>query len=293
MSDFVIAEYDEFRAGMSTMKDECNFIPDTSTAEGYQKSKDVALKHKKSLTALEKKRKEKKKFYLDGGRAVDAQAKVIEAEMSGYIEPHLTAYKAIDTAKKEREAKRVAALEERVASIADLPELLRESSSEEVKHALESLQVEECTGFEEFEQAGLKARNASRKALAVMFGDKLKAEEDARELARLKKENEAREQKEREDKIREDAKRNAEREAQKVIDDNNARIEREALAKKQAEDKAEADRIAREADTEHKAKINNYILNELVSLCGLSSEDAKAVVRVIAQKKVDHISITY
>lgn len=292
-NDFVIAEYDEFRAGMDSIKEAANFIADTSTKDGYEASKRVAIDGRKVIKRLDDTRRDQKKFYLDGGRAVDAQAKEIDKEISSYIEPHLTAYKAVDEAKKKREADRVASLEERVAAIADLPSLLAESSSEEVKHALESLQVEECEGFEEFEMAALKARNASRTALADMFASKLKREADAKELAKLKKEAEDRAQKDREDKIRADAKLEADRAAQKVIDDNNARIEREALAKKQAEDKAEADRLAREADTEHKAKINNYILNELVSQCGLSGEDAKSVVKVVAQKRVDHIGITY
>ena len=79
-----ITEYDEIRAKLEEVKDTCNFIPDVTTKEGYDKSKRVSLDVGKLLTALEKTRKDKKAYFLQGGKEVDTQAKVISSELEQY-----------------------------------------------------------------------------------------------------------------------------------------------------------------------------------------------------------------
>jgi hypothetical protein len=257
-----ITEYDEIRQKLDEVKELCAFIPDVTTDEGYSKSKRVSLDVGKLLTALEKKRKEKKSYFLEGGKQVDAQAKQIAAELEEFQLPHKNAYKELDRLKKEREEQRKAVLESRVAEIRDLPEQLADMSSEEVKMALESLQAEECADFYEFTEQALKARNGSREKLADMFAKKLKEEEDARELARLKKEAEERAIKEREEQIKREAaaKAEAEKEAaerrereakeaalkaeQAKVEAEKRAIEQEKLAEKQ---RVEAEKKAKEA----------------------------------------------
>jgi len=233
-----ITEYDEVRAKLEEVKDACNFIPDASTDEGYKKSKRVALDVGKLLTALEKARKDKKAYFIDGGKEVDIQARSIKDELEAFQLPHKEAYKELDNLKKEREAARKQELEDRVAQIRDLPEQMRDASSDEVKMALESLQQEECLDFYEYATPALKARNESRTALATMFGDKLKSEDEARELDKLRAEKEAREKADHEESIRREAAAKAESDAALAKD-------REEQANKA---KIEADKRAAEAN---------------------------------------------
>jgi hypothetical protein len=247
MKDLV--EYSEFKENLAEIKDTCNFIPDVTTDEGYQKSKRVSLDVGKVLTALEKKRKELKADALEFGRKVDSEAKSIKEELESFQLPHKEAYKELDNLKKQREADRKAELERRVAEIKDLPELMRDSSSDEIKMALESLAVEECLDFYEYTELALKARNASKTALGDMFGEALKREQEAIDLARLRKEEEERKQREREEQIRQEEAEKARKE-QERLEAEKAAAE---LREKEAERAAAAAEKAR-VEAEEKAK---------------------------------------
>lgn len=248
-----INEYEEFRNQVAEVKDTCDFLPDVSTDEGYNKSKRVALDVGKILTAVEKKRKELKSESLAVGKAIDSEAKEIVAEVEAFMLPHKNAYKELDALKKEREANRKQGLSDRVEVIRTLPESMADSDSEGVKMALESLQKEECLDFYEFATEALKARNASREALGNMFAAKLKEEQDAIELAKLKKEQIEREQKEREDKIADDAAAAADAAKREAEDAKQKAVELAAEAVKQRED-AEA-RAKVDADNAELARI--------------------------------------
>lgn len=329
MSEFNIVEYDEIRAKLDEVKDTCNFIPDVTTDEGYNKSKRVALDVGKLRTALEKKRKEKKAYFLEGGRQVDAQARSIDEELEQYMLPHKEAYKELDNLRKEREAKRKADLEERVESIRELPEKMRDMSSDEVKMALESLQVEECLDFYEYTEQALKARNASRSALSEMFAKKLKEEKEAEELEQLRKDAEERAVKEREEAIRKEAAEKAEAEKQAAIKreqkakeealrleqqkidaekraieaEKQAKIEAEKAAKQaviaeQERQAAEAKRAAeeeakREANKKHVGEVRKAAKVALMDICGLDEVKAKEIVLAINAGDIPSVSIKY
>jgi colicin import membrane protein len=93
-----------------------------------------------------------------------------------------------------------------------------------------------------------------------------------------------------------DAEDKAEREriaaAKKAEDDQAAAVEAE---RKRVADEAEAVRVAtleRESNRAHCAKINNAVLDALISLC-MTPDDAKKVVEAIALNKIPHTTITY
>lgn len=255
-----IVQYDEIRAKMDEVKDMCNFIPDVTTDDGYSKSKRVSLDVGKLLTSLEKSRKELKADSLAFGRKVDADAKSLVAELEEFQLPHKEAYKELDNLKKEREKQRKETLDNRVRDMRELPGLMLDADSDGVKMALEQLNNEECLDFYEYTEQALKARNASRECLATMFADKLKQEKEAAELAKLRKEQEAREKKEREDHIAKEAADKATLEAEKAAQAKQERvdrerqeaIEREEAAKRQVE---EADRLRFEAEENAKLQI--------------------------------------
>ena len=240
MSEIVIVELNKFREDMDKAKESANFIPDVSDSDGYDKSKRVSLDIGKILTALDKTRKEKKAYFLQGGRDVDSQAKEIREELEQMQLPHKEAYKQLDAEKKEREQKRKDELQSRVDEMLFLVEGLADSCSDEIKAAIEHVQANECLDFYEFTESALKTRNKAVKELSELFAKTLQAEKDAEELAALKAADEKRKQQEREDAIKKEASAKAEAE-------KNAAIERENEAKRLAE-QAEIDKLKAEKD---------------------------------------------
>lgn len=298
-----ITEYDEIRAKIDTIKDACNFIPDVTTKEGYEKSKRVSLDVGKVLTSLEKKRKEKKAYFIEGGKEVDSQAKLIASMLAELQLPHKEAYQELDKAKKEREKARVNALESRVEIMRSLAESMADSHSSEVLSAMEQMNSEECLDFFEFTQEALKARNKARSELSDLYTVKLKAEKDAAELEELRKLQAEREQKEREDAIRAEAAEKAnkakieaeERAAKAEIDAKNA-AENARIAEiervKREEEALEADRVKRESDKKHIGNVRREAKESLMDV-GLSEEQAKSVVLAIHAGKILNVSISY
>jgi len=186
MGDVKIQKYDEIRAKISTIKEACNFLPDLSNKDGYDKSKRVSLDVGKVLTALEKARKIEKADSLERGRNIDSQAKEIADELAGIQLPHKELYQKFDKDKKEREEKRKKGLEDRVNDIGALPHLMRDSDSNGIQQALEDLENNECLDFYEYTEQALKARSVSVKELSEMYIRKLQYERDQAELAELR-----------------------------------------------------------------------------------------------------------
>ena len=100
-----IAEYDEMANKLNEIKEYSNFLPDVSTGEGYEKSKRVSLDIGKVKTSLEKARKDKKSFFIEGGKQVDTQAKSILEKLNTMQLPHMEAYKELDSLKLSNKAK--------------------------------------------------------------------------------------------------------------------------------------------------------------------------------------------
>ena len=59
MTDLTI--YDEFESQLKAIEEACNFIPDVSTKDGYEKSKRLGLDGRKVEKAIDDLRLEKKK----------------------------------------------------------------------------------------------------------------------------------------------------------------------------------------------------------------------------------------
>ena len=309
-----IVEYDEIREKLDEVKESCDFLPDVTTDEGYEKSKRVALDVGKLLTALEKKRKDKKAYFLEGGKQVDSQAKTIAAELEQYQLPHKNAYKELDNLKKEREANRKAELERRVQEMRELPTVMHDSDSAGVKMAMEAMQAEECLDFYEYSMQALEARNAARKALGNMYVAKLKTEAEAVELEKLRAEKAKRDQEAHEESIRREASAKAEQEAAAAKDREEQAKKALVMAKEQAAidaeiaadnarlaevaRQAEAKRIegeaqaAREADKANISKVR-FEAKEALMFWGLCEDDARRIIHAINDGKIPHISIKY
>lgn len=291
-----IAKYDKLRAGMAAMKAAADFIPDASTKEGYEKSKRVSLDIGKGLTLLEKTRKDEKAVWLDGGKAVDSEAKIIKAEMADLQEAHKAAYQDVDNAKKEREKARKDTLQARLDEIIDMPEDMRDMSSVEVAEACSFIRSISPETFAELELAALKAKKHTGEVLARMFEQKEREESDAAELKVMREAQEKRDLEQREAEIKADAERaanerveKAEREATDAV--NNA----ERMAEENHERALRAEEAAtakRESDLAHTTAIMTAAKDALISL-GLSTEDARGVVRAIKSGAIPNITINF
>ena len=320
--------YGEFEAQLAALEDICNFIPDVSTDEGYDKSKRVALDTGKVLTSLEKSRVEQKAESLKIGKAIDSEAKAIKTKILAFQLPHKEAYKELDNLKKEREANRKAELEERVRVIRELPESMADSDSNGIKMALESLQCEECLDFYEYTQEALKARNASKDKLGFMFADALQSEKDAKELAELRAKQAIQDQKDHDERIAKEASAAAERQAAESKAAEQLAIDQAALAVKQREEaevrakNAEAqakkdsevaaanakqqqiqiqkDKEAAKAEAQAKLESNKAHIGrirkaakESFMAMGYSEAESKKLVMAISDGKIENITINY
>ena len=317
-----ITVYDEIQAKIDEIAETCNFLPDVTTKEGYDKSKRVALDTNKVLIAIEKKRKEEKAQYLEAGRKVDALAKELDEKIRPLMLPHQEAYKNHDKAIKEREEKRKADLESRVEDLRLLPSRMEGMSSDEIRLALESVMTEECLDFYEFTELALKARNSSREDLINMLNATIKREKEAEELAKLRKEKEERERKEYEDNLKREAAAIAELEKEQAIQREIAakaaaeeaerrRAESEKNAKALAEKAAEQARLAeierqrlaadqeraekekREANTRHISKIRKEAKEALIKTLSVDEQLAKSIVMAIHNGAIKNITINY
>jgi len=152
------------------------------------------------------------------------------------------------------------------------------------------------------------------KKLESMFEAALEYETEQAELARLRQEQEAREQKEREEQIRLDAVRKQEEKAEadrlKAAREIQESKERHASEIQEAKDAAERkakqeqeareaeeqriidDQKRREANTRHRGTINRGILEELAKF-GIDEKSGKKAITAIAKGEINHIQINY
>lgn len=350
-----IVEYDEVANQIEEVKEVANFLPDVSTKEGYEKSKRVSLDIGKLKSALEAKRKDKKKFFIDGGKQVDIQAKAIAEQLDQLQLPHKEAYKKLDEEKKEREAERKRVIEEKIYDMEQLPLIMATATSEEIKLELDKVIAIDLTYFDEYTQKALILKEDVAAKLSELYTKTLQSEQDAIEFAKLKAEQEERERLEREDAIRKEAAARAEAEAEQAKKDQAEAEERakqaefdrveaeknaKAAEKKAAEDAAaeherveaekieaakqakineeiaaeaaaeqarqeeierqekakqkEADELAeRQANEKHIGKIRSEAKNDLMSICKLDEDTAKAIIMAINANKIANIEIIY
>ena len=240
-----IEEFDPIRAGLDAIAKESDFDPDCSTEDGYKKSKQLSLKITKVMSKLETTRKELKADALEYGRRVDGQAKTIREELEEMRGPHKEAYQAIDREKKLREERRLADQQRRVDEIANMPNLMIDSDSAGIAQCIEDLKLNACEGFYEHTEAALLARKDALSRLESMFESKKRTEEQAVELARLKKEREAEEARRAEERAIE-AEKQREIERIRAEQDEERRKEREMFEAETARMKADAEQARRD-----------------------------------------------
>lgn len=233
---------------------------------------------------------------------------------------------------EDAEKQRVADHEAALLSIQTMAGHCYPATSDQIQETIDAVKKYQGTDWEEFHKRASDTINASLHSLYNNHVDALKREEEVAELARLRSESAAREQKEREERIAREATEKAERESKEreetaaqatrdaesraqAAEDQRVESERQAAqrateaAERAERDKAEAveaekrrqanvkskeeaETKAREKDKTHKADIHNAALVALVAV-GLSEADAKKVVTAIAQGKIPAVKVVY
>ena len=205
---------------------------------------------------IERARKDAKAVHLERGKAVDENAKLLEASVQGLIDPHETAIKAIEAEETARiDAHR--AVIDRIAALADAATAEGEAGIIDVDARLAEIAAIDTSALQEFAQAGLNRQADAIEQLGLLR-DKLEAQEAQRiELEALRAQAAAREDADRIARAVEADRlaREQEAERQRMEVQEQARKDREAAADREAQALAQV-KIARRAqeDAERRAR---------------------------------------
>lgn len=310
-----------------------SFVPDLTTATGRKEIASLAYKVTRTKTALDDAGKElnaAKRAEID---AVDAVRREIRAKLDDLAAKARKPLDEWEAAEKKRsaEASRLNSLMDSMASMAaDFG-----TPSEEIRKYIADLEAEEFDAdvFGSWLEILVATKAKTLDTLRSLLARAVKAEEDAAELARLRKAEEDREAeaaakaeqeaqaaaqkaaeeqaardaeeaeaqrladiKAAEEKAAADAKAVAEAEAQAQIDAANAeaaRLQKEA-DDKAAEEKRTADEAAARAkDRAHRSAVMKAAKEAIMSNSGLSEDKAKALVLAIVVGEIPAVTLTF
>jgi len=191
-STSAVAEYNQTEAALAELRTRlAGRTYDLRTTAGDKQARADRLELTRLLSALEAKRVEVKAPLLDRSRLVDAEAKRIAGELEALRQPIDTAIKLDEQRREEErraaaeaEARRVAALRERLKFLTDAPARAVGKTAAELERiigTLEAAPVNEAT-FAEFLPEALRARDDSLAVLREMLVATKRAEEEAERL---------------------------------------------------------------------------------------------------------------
>ncbi|HEC73152.1 MAG TPA: hypothetical protein ENI26_02130 [Methylophaga aminisulfidivorans] len=298
-----------------------SLVPDMSTKKGRDQIASNAYKVRQSKSALDKVGKALVDKLKEQPKLVDAERK----RMREFLD------KLADEVRKpldefeQKEADRIKALQDRVFFFSSCV-MDNGEESEKIKAVIETIELEKVDEtYEEFEAEAHREKAACLDRLKSSLDKQIKHEAEQAELEKLRKEAAEREQKEREERIareaeeraRKQAEEAAQKERQDAINRENElklaaeRAEREKLeaeqravnAAKETEERlkweaaekarTEAEEQARrERNKKHKTKINNDALSALLT-SGISEDQGKTIVTMIAKGEIPNVSISY
>lgn len=298
-----------------------SLVPDISTKKGRDQIASNAYKVRQSKSALDKVGKALVDKLKEQPKLVDAERKRMREFLDNLADE---VRKPLDEF-EQKEADRVKSLQDRVWFFSSCTMDKGENSSQ-IKAVIETIEIEKVDeSYQEYEAEAHREKTACLERLNSQLNVQLKYEAEQEELERLRKEAAEREQKEREERIAREAEERARKQAEEAAEkqlqeaikrENELKLaaERAEREKLEAEERArqaaieteqrikreEEARIAREAEEQkareenkkHKAKINNQILKELTK-SGITEEQGKAIISMIAKGEVPNVRISY
>lgn len=301
-------------------------VPDVTTKKGRDRIASLAYKVAKSKTALDSAGKSLADQLNAQLKPINSERKIIRDELDKLkdeVRKPLTDYENAET-------ERVSSIKTRIQWFADICIIDGDDigiSSSRLSERLASVSLVDIDdSFQEFKSDAVLAKNSATEFLTLTIARTEKLEAEKAELERLRKESEEREKTEREKQIAEEAAAKAASEAQEAAAkekerheqlikeaaereekmkqdaiqakvDSDAAIERARLqevARQVAEkEQAERERAAREADIENQRAVNNSAVSSLISVSGITEDQAKQIVSAIAKGLVNRVSISY
>ena len=288
-----------------------SFVPDVSTKKGRDAIASIAYKVAKSKTALDDVGKELVAELKELPKKIDAERKRVRETLDAWrdeVRKPLTDW-------EQAEEKRVLYHKNSIENIKSHAINLDEVDSATIRNrivALEAVRID--ISFEEFELEAMQAKENALKNLKQALEKREHYEKEQEELARLRAESAAREQKEREERIAREAEERAKLAAEEAAKKEREaserrelelklqieRAEREKLQAIEAEKKrvadeaarVEAERVKREKDTAHRSSINREAMQCFID-GGFTEDQAKLAVSLIAKKLIKNVTINY
>lgn len=220
---------------LAKIKDELDaFVPDVSTKKGRDAIASIAYKVAKGKTALDNIGKDLVAELKDVPKKIDAERK----RMRDLLDQWKDEVRAPLTAWEEAEEQRVAKLRDAVTALRDLAACLDGLGLDELKARLSTATNTDLGAhWQEYETEAARAKDSAVATLIKARDARQKHDDEQAELAKLRAEAAAREQKDREERIAREAAERAQREAEAK-----AQAEREAAIKREAEAAAAAER---------------------------------------------------
>jgi colicin import membrane protein len=238
-----VAEYQPFYAQLAELEQKnASLVFDYESPKGNKEARSHVNTLRLTKGALERTRKAAKEESLRIGRAIDAEAKEINARIEAMITVHQSAIDAIE----QREKDRVAALATRLHELAMTgATAISATDLATVIAGLEPLVIGD--DWQEYKPQALEAKDTALRVLRQRHVDRLEHEAREAELARLRAEAVERERQEREAEIARAAEERARAEAARAAQEAEARAaaEREAAARRELELKLQAENAER------------------------------------------------
>ena len=230
--------------GISAMLEKYATTPDCSTEDGYKLAKQEAKEVGAVITSANKSHKVGKKFYLDGGREVDAAKNRIIAAIEPMKAARLEAIKEVDDEKARIAQAEADKKQERIDEIQIRIDGIKNSvgaamSLEACDSYLARLEVLDIAEFEEFQEAAQIHIDNARDGLTERRNGYAKQAEEARLL-------EEQRAKQAEEQGRIDAEREEQRLEKEKLDEEMAALRREKEeleSAKLAEEKRKQDEL--------------------------------------------------
>ena len=302
-------------------------VPIATTPEGYANCKEVRADLMPIKTKLEAARKSLKDPIIKAGKLIDSSIKPLADVVEGLYKPFEKAYREVDQEKKNREINRQVFIADHIAeldnalvscagststvieamldNLADFnldPKIFMEREAEARSKYLETMRRlgEMLTQALQHEEVMQKQIDMEAKEAAMLKREEEFNRKEELEASRLENEARAEEMREAAEKAAKDAKEQAEIQHNEYVAAQKVRVaaaveqaaadERFRIEEKAAILKREAD--AREANEKHKGEVHKDILVAFM-VSGATEKQCKAIIKLIAQRRINNISIQY
>lgn len=280
-----LVEFDKIAAGMAEIQEKGNFLPDTTTSEGYEASKRFVLDFTTpTRTSLDKAHKTAKAYWIAGGKNIDLKKNELMDLLVEIQKPHQDAYKEFDQIEKDKKQRFEDDLQARIDVFTNYMQHSSHLSSEQVTNMIQECgEVDTQEGFYHRAKDAFTARSNALDFLNDALVAALNREAEQKAQAELYEKN-------RLDEIELEKQQEAMRLQQEVIDNKQAeldRIENEANAKAQAE-ADEKQRLINEAEqAEHEKQLAIEREEYATEQARIASEQAVKDEQARQQKIID------